>query len=377
MRYLLILLTVMFFTPAQAQKKLLPADTKATAPTRNLLNHLNQLRQQAYLFGHQDDLAYGVKWKYQPGRSDVKEVAGDYPALYGWELSHLELDEAVNIDTVPFNNIRQYIKEVYERGGVNTISWHGTNPLTGKSAWDPAPGSIAAALPGGTKHEVYRQQLDKIANFLNGLKGKHGELIPILYRPLHELTGGWFWWGKNSGTAEEFKQLYRFTVHYLKDVKQLHNLLYVYNTGTEFNSVADYLERYPGDDVVDVVSFDTYQTGDSANGAAFAQLLSSKLTVLEQAAAQQHKVPAIGETGYNLVPDANWWTQILAKGIAGHHIAYVMLWRNAGYKKQDNTMEYYMPYTGHTSAADFRRFYQLPQTLFQKEVTQLKVYGNF
>jgi len=41
-------------------------------------------------FGHQDDLAYGVEWSAERGGSDVKEVAGDYPAVYGWEASGIE-----------------------------------------------------------------------------------------------------------------------------------------------------------------------------------------------------------------------------------------------------------------------------------------------
>ncbi|MBD0288787.1 MAG: hypothetical protein ICV79_25690 [Flavisolibacter sp.] len=54
------------------------------------------------LFGHQDDLAYGVGWKYEKGRSDIKDVAGDYPAVQGYELGHLELDSLINLDSVPF-----------------------------------------------------------------------------------------------------------------------------------------------------------------------------------------------------------------------------------------------------------------------------------
>ena len=94
------------------------------------------------MFGHQDDLAYGVGWKYEEGRSDIKDVTGDYPAVYGWELGHLEIDKPVNLDSVPFKKMQQLIKKGYERGGVITISWHLNNPLTGKSAWNPATGTV-------------------------------------------------------------------------------------------------------------------------------------------------------------------------------------------------------------------------------------------
>ena len=135
-----LLLTSGCFT-LQAQT---PSDSLASKQTKNLYFNLNKLLQKGIMFGHQDDLAYGVGWKYVPGKSDVKEVTGDYPAIYGFELGRIELDHRVNIDSVPFDSMRNYIRTVYERGGVITISWHLNNPLTGKTAWDPAPGTVAS-----------------------------------------------------------------------------------------------------------------------------------------------------------------------------------------------------------------------------------------
>ena len=129
----------------------LPADKKATREMINLYHNLKKLVAKGIMFGHQDDLAYGVGWKYEPGKSDVKDVTGDYPAVYGFELGRIELDQPVNIDSVPFDKMKIFIQTVYERGGVVTLSWHLNNPLTGKTAWDPAPGTVASILPGGQK----------------------------------------------------------------------------------------------------------------------------------------------------------------------------------------------------------------------------------
>ena len=107
-----------------------PTDPKATAETVKLYQNLQKIRQKGIMFGHQDDLAYGEGWIYEEGRSDVKDVCGDYPAVFGWELGHLELGDAYSLDSVHFNKIQVWIKLVYERGGVNTISWHLRNPLT-------------------------------------------------------------------------------------------------------------------------------------------------------------------------------------------------------------------------------------------------------
>jgi beta-mannanase len=368
-----ILLLVITGYFAQAQNEL-PSDKNATTETVRLYNNLKRVMNKGYLFGHQDDRAYGVKWKYIDKKSDVKDVTGEYPAMYGYDLSHLELNEQVNIDTVPFKNMKEYIQQGYKQGAVITISWHGTNPLSGKSAWDNTPGAVTSILPGGPKHEVFKAQLDKIAAFLSGLKDKNGTPIPVLYRPFHELSGDWFWWGTKCCTPGEMKEIYRFTVHYLRDVKNVHNLLYVYNTGDNFNSAEGFLDRYPGDDVVDVLSFDTYQYGDPSGGSKFIADLDMHLSVIEQLAKSKNKIPALAEAGYNHIPDSTWWTNVLAKALNGHHPAYVLLWRNAGYKLSDNSVEYYAPYPGHPSAADFLKFYQLPQTLFQKDAARERLY---
>ncbi|HTD95187.1 MAG TPA: hypothetical protein VK644_15280, partial [Chitinophagaceae bacterium] len=68
----------------------LPSNENATKETASLYRNLKKLASRGFMFGHQDDLAYGVEWKYKENRSDVKEAAGDYPALYGWELGGIE-----------------------------------------------------------------------------------------------------------------------------------------------------------------------------------------------------------------------------------------------------------------------------------------------
>src|SRR5690242_6908752 len=202
MRFFLFGILIMSVCAVNAQADG-PSDKMATKEAVNLYRNLKKLLNKGVMFGHQDDLAYGVGWKYQKDRSDIKDVTGDYPAVYGWELGHLEIDAAMNLDSVPFKTMQQLIRKGYERGGLITISWHLNNPLTGKTAWDPAEGTVASILPGGSKHDLYKSWLDKIALFLNGLKGSRGEMIPVLFRPFHELNGNWFWWGGKNCTPAE------------------------------------------------------------------------------------------------------------------------------------------------------------------------------
>ena len=308
----------------------LPIDKKATKETVALYGSLKKLLNKGIMFGHQDDLAYGVGWKYEPGRSDIKDVTGDYPAVYGFELGRLELDHPVNLDSVPFEKMRGFIQDAYKRGGVITLSWHLNNPLTGKTAWDAAPGTVASILPGGEKNSFYKTWLDKVAVFIQSLKGSKGEAIPIIFRPFHELNGDWFWWGKAHCTPDQLKQLWHFTVQYLRDTKGLHNLLYAYNTD-RFHTEAEYLERYPGNAWTDLIGFDIYQRDTTTMGnQQFVKDADQMLTMLENIAAAHHKIPALTEFGCNGIPDSTWWTHVFQKAIAPHHISYVLGWRNAG-----------------------------------------------
>jgi mannan endo-1,4-beta-mannosidase len=354
----------------------LTADKNATKQTVALCNNLKKLSVKGYMFGHQDDLAYGVNWHYENGRSDVKEVAGDYPAVYGWELGGLEANEDKNIDGVPFKKMRQFIKEGYERGGVITISWHARSPFgAAKGAWDTTHGSVASILPGGENHLLYKSWLDELAKFFLSLKGSQGEAIPVLFRPFHELTGNWFWWCRNACSPEQFKVLWRFTQYYLQHEKKVHNLLYVYNTAGDFKTKEEFLERYPGDDMVDMISFDSYQYDDPAKSDWFVKNTNFQLGLLEEIATEKNKLMAIAETGYEQIPFANWWTETLSKAIGQHKISYVLVWRNHGYNQWMKKMHYYAPYKGHGSEADFIKFYQQENTLFEKNVAKEKLYS--
>lgn len=348
------------------------SDKSATKETIALYKNLHRLSKQYVLFGHQDDLAYGVNWKYVAGKSDVKEVTNDYPAVYGWDLSKIEHDSPTNIDGVPFANMRKYIQDSYKKGAVITLSWHLDNALTGGSSWDTTKNSLAAILPGGSKHQLYISWLDKAATFIQSLKGSRNEAIPILFRPFHELTGDWFWWGKNTASPAEVVKAWRFTVAYLRNKKQLHNLIIVYNTNG-FANEHEFLERYPGDDMADVLSFDLYQF-DNQNSKAFVDTVRYELNLLTKMAKSKNKLAAFAETGYEAIPDATWWTKTLWPAIKDFQLSYVLVWRNAGYMPSMKKMHYYAPYKGQASADDFKKFYQNEKILFEKKLSSKKIY---
>jgi beta-mannanase len=327
------------------------------------------------MFGHQDALAYGIGWKDIKGESDVKRLIGQHPAVFGWEIGNIELDSISNLDNVSFEKMREYIRMVYDMGGINTLSWHANNPLTGKTAWDVSPGTVSSILPGGIKHDLFVNWLNRVADFLASLKASDGEPMPILFRPWHELTGNWFWWCQNVCSPEEFRLLWKFTYEHLVIKRRLGHLIWVYNTA-EFSDGNHFLERLPDRGMVDILSFDTYQHPNSINNGVnyYVKNTGRMLNILDSLGRIMNMPVALAETGYETIPKADWWTNDLLPLIKKYYPAYVLCWRNAGIRKDSDKMHYYVPFKGDMSAQDFIEFSKDPGIIFQKQIKRLNIY---
>jgi len=361
----LILILLPLFSLVSLRAQPVPSDPKATAETINLFQNMLKLQQEGMMFGHEDALAYGIGWVYEEGRSDVKDVVGDYPAVYGWELGHLELGNPFSLDSVHFDKIRDWIILVYERGGVNTISWHLRNPLTGGTAWDTSSDEVVKSiLPGGRKHELFKQYLNRLAEFFKQLKTDDGTYVPVLFRPFHEHTGSWFWWGENLCTEEEYEALWHFTVDYLQQEKDIHHVLYAYSTD-RFETLDEYLERYPGDEIVDMLGFDLYD-----RGPGYRKTLLNCAELVSGLAQEKEKIAAVTETGGPISNNTQWWTQLL-ETLKPFDLSYVLVWRNP-WEEADHGA--FAPYKGSPDATNFVEFYNDPETLFQEEITKKNLY---
>lgn len=353
-------------------------DSEATAQTRALYRNLAQIGRERVLFGHQDSLAYGVTWFDEPGRSDIKAVTGAYPAVYGWELGDLELGASENLDGVNFEKMQGWIKEGYQRGGVITIGWHMNNPATGGNAWDTAP-SVDKILPGGPRHQVFKDHLDTLVAFNEALTvvGEDGEEypVPVIFRPWHEHNGDWFWWGRGHTEEADYIALWRFTVEYLRDEKGVHNFIYAYSPDRSRTDIdnfrEDYLYAYPGDDYVDIIGLDNYwDLGHGSNEAPLAETREHFRRSLEYTVAiaqEKRKIPALTEGGVENIPAPDFWTATFLAGLDANEqtrqIAYALVWRNAN-RDRENRDHYFAPYPGQVSEDSFIEFYRSPLTLF-------------
>ena len=360
------------------------ADSGRTQRTETLLSNLKALGDSSvYLFGQHDATVYGIGWEADYAndstvhqRSDVKSVCSDHPALLSFDLGHLELDDSTNLDGVPFRRIRQEVIAHFNRGGMVTLSWHLDNPLSGGTSWvadslrDVETRTVTSVLEGGEKHELFLSWLDRVAQFLNSLETPYGVKVPVLFRPWHEHTGSWFWWGQAHCTSEQYKALWKLTIGRLKE-QGVTNVLYAYSPGTEGDGdETKYLERYPGDDCIDLLGLDCYcwaPEADSTQIANYAATLDKNLTMVCHLAKQHQKAVALTETGYECLKTSDWWTHTLAPVIEKHPICYALVWRNA-YNRPNH---FFAPYPGQKSASDFVRFYNDSRTLFLSDVNGL------
>lgn len=345
------------------------ASPDAIRETKALFVNMKRLADSGQvMFGHHDTLAYGFTWTGEPNRSDVKDVTGAYPAVYGWDVARLFQRRNPDVpDPVRAAQLKQWILEGYTRGGVITLAWHMPNPVNDTDSWNTTR-AVEHIIPGGRLHDDYKAKLDVVAAFLNDLKTNDGTRVPVFFRPFHEHSGSWFWWGRDHATVAEFKTLWRFTVAYLRDEKEVRNTLYTYSTDV-FDSEADYLERYPGDDVIDMLGFDDYH---SVKSPATRTVFVNRLRLLASMARARGKLAALTETGVETVPDSKWWTGILSPALkeAGPGVAYALVWRNAN-PANDRKNHFYAPYAGHPSAADFVAFKNDPAILFEDELPDL------
>ena len=343
---------------------------KSTVPYKNInpiIESLNNAKGNGILFGHQDDLAYGMQWSYVDGESDVKRVTGDYPAIFGWELGGIELAQSHNLDSVPFAAMKRLAKWGHQQGGINTFSWHPFSPINGISSWNGDSIVVKHIIPGGGYHEAFKKQLDKVAEFFNQLNDEKGQPIPFIFRPWHEMDGGWFWWGKKACTPKELKELFWFTIEYLRNTKGLSQMAVAYSPDRNFDTKEEYLTWYPGDDVVDIMGMDDYWDFKQEGGE---QDVIRKLHVVIKTANEKNKLAALTETGCSNVTDSLWFTQklgvVLNDPVVKQELSYAMVWRN------DPKVHFFFPYPGHPAAKDAKAFTDQPHILLLQDYLQKK-----
>lgn len=361
-------------------------DVGATAETRSLLSYLEDTRGEGILFGHQGTTNEGVTFSEADGvKSDVLAGTGDYPAIFG--LDTLSLEGSVkpgkpsNTSAENATAVANEMKQAHRLGGIITFSTHIRNFVTGGSFSDNKGRVVSHILPGGDKNAEFNEYLDVIASMADQAVDEDGNKIPIIFRPFHENTGSWFWWGAAHATPGEYKELFRYTVEYLRDTKEVDNFLYTFSPNGIFAGDPDqYLVTYPGDEWVDIMGYDRYEASNDADDSdAWIAGTLTDLAMLSDLADEHGKVPAFTEFGRNgertIKPTGNkslnFYTDLLTameNDPKAKKMAFMLTWANWGMD------QFYVPYPAygnvpeHEMFQDWKNFYNDDYSVFASNI---------
>ena len=167
---------------------------------------------------------------------------GKYPALATTEF-YQDDQQSTKVGTAKLITF-------FKAGGLVGVNWMFKNPFTGGGPWDTNQVDGKRLLPGGDLRTTWISALDEIAATLTTLQKNE---VTVLWRPLQEMNGDWFWWAKLSDA--DFQAIWHDMFLYFKDTKKLNNLLWVYCT---VNGKHDYISKYPGSNYVDFTGFNFY-----------------------------------------------------------------------------------------------------------------------
>ena len=341
-------------------------DKSATAETKALYSNLWAIQDKGFIFGHHDDLMYGRYWYNEPGRSDTKDVCGDYPGVYSLDFAEFSDDRKEK--EASDNQIRlRCMKEAYDRGMVITACWHINNPLTGGDSWDNSSKQVAAEIlkEGSKTNLLFKQWMDNLADMAKNLKGSDGKVIPIVFRPFHEHTQTWSWWGKSCTTEEEYIALWKYLITYLRDTKGVHNFIYAISPQMDSQKTADdFYFRWPGDQWVDFVGMDCYQ---GINNAVFV----NNLKAISKVSMDKKKPVGVTETGVEGFKNTDYWTVNIHAPLTGRKVSFVVTWRNKYVGVNESDKHYFSVYKGHASENDFIKLYNESNTFFCKDLPDM------
>jgi mannan endo-1,4-beta-mannosidase len=175
---------------------------------------------------------------------ETRKSTGEWPALMGVDYADFPHGSVTSL------SCNKAAIEYCKQGGIVTVGVHLYNPANPKGGGLRDKGvDLVTLLTEGETHERWMRQLDQLAAGLQELKDAG---VVVLWRPFHEMNGGWFWWGAQP--PEQFIKVWRHMFEYFSTTKKLDNLLWVYGPNHGQKTAA----YYAGDNYVDIVGLDAY-----------------------------------------------------------------------------------------------------------------------
>jgi mannan endo-1,4-beta-mannosidase len=346
--------------------------------------------KKRYLIGIEDNFdAPGFCPNSRDSLGTFQTISGGRPGIANWE--YIDINQPVNsadANDIPGSakqaNLVNAMRAHWQAGGINALNDHTGNPSTSVLERSVAPigsgvagsaddltGGIAVIKSGGAQITQFNNWIDRLSTFFKSLE------FPVIWRPFHEMNGGWFWW--SIGTGADKIAVWQYMVTRMK-TNGVTNVLYCWNisgtdtAGNQDNATVAYSTMYPGDAYVDILSLDYYNNAAYAASTTFSiarTLLLSGWSAIRTLAATTGKPIAFGELGYDnaagaSVNDSHCWDQLDADLVTAFpDCTYVVLWHTGAGG----------PVVGSTAAPSLAMAYNAGRMLTLERLPALKVYG--
>lgn len=265
----------------QTETPMKPSDPEMIPEARTVLYYLQSIYGKKSLQGQNHFEDAGLAY----------QTSGLWPAVMGIDLSGWT--DATEWSYEHIKKVQKRItnvKNYWKNGGIPSIQWHFGDPIGDKQSMNSRPEANKdvnfeeMTTPGTDQYKDLMEDLEKYGDFLEQLSDAN---VPVLFRPFHEIDGGWFWWSHTyaddslgrTGKPEHTAELWRIMYDYYVEERGFHNLIWVYNAGLSVNADTrdddftvtpeeiDFRRRfYPGDEYVDISSIDIYPSGWSGWG---------------------------------------------------------------------------------------------------------------
>ena len=312
-------------------------------PSPEAVNVFRFLREN---FGSQmiSGTVANVSWNLNEAKW-VHQHTGKFPALNGFDLIHLYASPANWID---YTNT-SVVEEWWNNNGLVTLMWHWNVPIEkGSDEYafytDETNFDISRAVQEGTwENEVIMADIEKAAEVLKKLRDKN---IPVIWRPLHEAAGGWFWWG--DGSAQDCIDLWRLMFDYFTS-QNLNNLIWVWTVEPGHD------EWYPGNEYVDIVARDIYNQPESSAMVNEFQNLRERFP---------QKLVTMGECG-SIAPISQQWNE-------GAKWSWFMTWYDYERTNDPEAADYNETSHGHADASWWEGALSHDDVITRDEMPDLK-----
>ncbi len=249
MRYLALILLIGALARSSAQVLSNPNADERTRQTFEFLSTFHQDPDRCLLLGQ--NLGWSLD-QFEELVAPIHQQTGRWPALLGGLLR-------VAPDEIDYPAFLQLCADWQAAGGLVELGTLPDNPWTGGDAWDLSVTDIwKLTTPGQDGYDEWTEQLDFFADILRQLQERG---VTVLWRPLHEMNGDWFWYGFQGDTdPQPYIDLYRDMFDYFTNFHQLNNLIWVYAPNWGYTGLPHPTHHFPGADVVDLTGLDIYLT---------------------------------------------------------------------------------------------------------------------